>query len=274
MADQHTRTFKEHELAGWDAKARGYDDYMGSITRQAVEPQLRAAGVEAGTRVLDVACGTGFIAAAATSRGAKAVGVDFAPSMVAEARKKFPATEFLEGDAEALPFDGGTFDAVICAFAIMQLPDPDRAIGEALRVLRPGGRYVLTMWSSPERHEFFGLVQGAIKTHGSLDVPLPPAPPTFRFGDPKECARTLSMAGFVDPEVTELPLVWEAPSPQAFIDLVYRSTVRTAMLMELQAADALERIHAAILEGAARFRRADAFRIGFPAVMAVGTKPS
>jgi SAM-dependent methyltransferase len=266
-------TFKQHELAGWDAKAKRYDDYAGKITLQAVQPLLAAAGIEAGTRLLDVASGPGYVAGAAAARGAMALGVDFAPSMVIEATKNFPCAEFRQGDAEALQFENNTFDVVICAFGLIHMAEPDRAITESFRVLRPGGRFAFTAWCSPEKHAFFGLVMGAIRSHGTFDVLLPPAPPPFRFSDHIECKSALSAAGFIEVEVSELPLIWEPRSPRELLDLIYKSGVRTAMLLELQEAGALERIHRAILDGALQFKHGETFQVAFPAVMAVARKP-
>lgn len=266
-------TFKQQELAGWDAKAKAYDDYAGKITTQLVQPLLDAAGVKARSRVLDIACGPGYVAGAAAARGASALGVDFAPSMVSEAKKNFPHAEFHHGDAEKLEFEAGSFDAVVCAFGLGHLPEPDKAISEAFRVLRPGGRYAFSWWCSPEKHQFFALVYGAIKAHGNLDVPLPPAPPVFRFSDPMECSRSLSAAGFMDAEVNEHALVYELRSAQQALDLIYRSAVRMAMVLELQAKEAIGPIHEAILAGAQACKRKDGFRIGWPAIVAAARKP-
>ena len=104
-AGHNVATFKQKELSGWDAKAQAYDDYAGKITTQLVGPLLDAARVGTKTRLLGVACGPGYVAGAAAERGANAVGMDFAPSMVVEAKKNFPRAEFFEGDAEALQFE-------------------------------------------------------------------------------------------------------------------------------------------------------------------------
>jgi SAM-dependent methyltransferase len=266
--------FKQQELAGWDAKAKAYDDYAGKITAQIVEPLLDAAVVKAKTTLLDVACGPGYLAGAAAGRGANTIGVDFAPSMVREAKTSFPRAEFRHGDAEALQFESNSFDAVVCAFGLGHLPDPDMALFEAFRVLRPSGRYAFSWWCTPEKHEFFALVMGAVKAHGNLEVPLPSAPPMFRFSDPMECKRALSSAGFVDVEVREHALVYEFQSPQQVLDLIYKSSVRTAMVLELQSKEALARITKAILTGAQAYKRKDNFRIGSPAIVVSGRKPS
>jgi 2-polyprenyl-3-methyl-5-hydroxy-6-metoxy-1,4-benzoquinol methylase len=87
-------SFKDIERDGWNRLAGNYGGFTGAFTPQAVEPLLNAARVAAGMRILDMACGPGYVAGGAAARGAAAVGVDFAPAMVAEARRNFPTAEF------------------------------------------------------------------------------------------------------------------------------------------------------------------------------------
>ena len=268
-----TSTFKQQEQSGWDSKAIHYDKHAGEITRRAVPLLLAAAEVKSGTRLLDVACGPGYIAGYAAQQGAASTGVDFAPGMVAEAKKKFPDAEFQEGDAEALVFNDNTFDAVICAFGLLHFAHPDTAIAEAFRVLRPGGRYVFTVWSLPEKHDFFNLVLNAIESHGTFDVSLPQAPPVFRFSEHEECTNTLASAGFTDIQITELPLHWNPTSPEDLLSFLEKSSVRMAMVLERQTPEALAKIHQSIREGAQRLRREEVYHLDWPAVLAVARKP-
>ena len=93
------------------------------MTTQGAGYLLEATAVSAGKHMLDVACSPGYGAGAAAARGAKAIVVDFAPAMVTLASKKFPGAEFCEGDAENLAFDDARFDAVICRFGLLHMPD-------------------------------------------------------------------------------------------------------------------------------------------------------
>lgn len=266
-------SFKGLEYAGWQKGAASYDGLFGSVTRHAMEPLLDATDVGAESHVLEVCCGLGYGAAAALSRGARAVGIDFAPAMVDAARGRYPGAVFKRGDAEALEFDTGVFDAVICAFGVNHLQRPEKAIAEALRVLRPGGKYAFTMWCVPGKSKFHQLVLDSIRTYGTLDVPLPEAPPPFRFSEPETCTAALLGVGFINPRVTEVPLAFRPSAPEQVLDLTY-SAVRLEMILSLQTAEARERIHRSIVEGAERFRARGKMEIPMPAVLASAARPS
>lgn len=94
--------------------------------------------------VLDAACGTGRHALWLAARGHRVIGVDRSPEMLAKARAKLPGHEVREGDLEALPLADGTVDAAVCALAMVHLPDVTGAIAELARVVRPGGRVVIS----------------------------------------------------------------------------------------------------------------------------------
>ncbi len=269
-----TMSFRDAEHAGWTARADSYDAALAAITGQAIPHILAALGDNlAGRTLLDVCCGPGHLAAAAAAGGAQAEGIDFAPTMVALAQRNYPAIPFREGDAEHLPYPDACFDAVACAFGVMHMERPDLAIAEAFRVLRSGGSFAFTQWAADD--ELLGIVAAAVAAQGNPSVDLPPAPPLMRFSDPDECRRTLLAHGFTAILVTRIALEWRGDRPEAVLDLIHGGAVRAAMLIEAQASEDRQRIHAAILEAVSTRRAPDGrYLVRRPAMLTQGCKPS
>jgi SAM-dependent methyltransferase len=269
-----TAAFRQFEHEGWQRAAAHYAEAFGGVTREATAPLLDAAGVHSGTRVLDVATGPGFVAAAAAARGAVVKGLDFSRAMLAEARRANPGLEFMEGDAEHLPFDDRSFDAAVMNFGMLHLPAPDAAMREAFRVLQNGGGFAFTVWAAPEQAVGFGIVLRAVQSHGRVDVPLPEGPPFHQFSDPAECTRALESAGFRDVHVRMLPIVWKPDSPDAVFDAVSRGGVRTAALLRAQSAAALQTIRKTVVGEVERYRSDDGdIVLPMPAVLASAVRP-
>jgi len=110
---------------------------------------VRAVDPQSGERILDIAAGTGTSSAALTKTGATVVAVDFSAGMIAEGKRRHPELEFIEADAEKLPFGDNEFDAVTISFGLRNINDPRAALAEMYRVLKPGGRLVVTEFSKP-----------------------------------------------------------------------------------------------------------------------------
>jgi ubiquinone/menaquinone biosynthesis C-methylase UbiE len=265
MGGQPMPTFKEAEQTGWIEKAAGYDSHFASITAQAINPALDLLGDIAGSSILDLCCGTGDLAAAALRRGAKVTGIDFAPTMIEIASKKVPAAMFQEGDAEELLFQDAIFDAVICSFGLWHMAEPDKAICETARVLKPGGTFVYTTWLPPTKGwDMFEIVVKAIKEHGSMDVELPPSPPPFRFADEAEADRALSAQGFRDIAYREMIATWTGESGQDVLDMIYKAIVRTPMMIEAQSPKARDAIKKQIVDQSEAMRTNGKIKMRWP----------
>jgi ubiquinone/menaquinone biosynthesis C-methylase UbiE len=261
------QSWKDIEREGWHQNAPGYDQRAGRMTSIIVGRLLDAVAAQPGMRLLDVCCGPGYAAGGAAARGLTAVGIDIAPAMVEEARRLFPAAEFHEGDAEALDFDDAAFDAVICAFGLLHLPNSEAALAEALRVLKPGGRYAFAVWCQPERARLLALALRAITSHADLTVPLPPAPPMFQFSEPAVAKSALERTGFRDVAVEEVPIDFHARSLEDVFDWFDKSTVRTMALFRLQTPEVQRRIRTDILRSAEEFSSDGEVKIPCPALL-------
>ena len=167
--------FKAAQREGWALFAP-----LETITTIPAGQLVQFAGVKAGERVLDVACGTGVVAVTAARLGAQVRGLDLAPALLERARQNATIAgvdvDFVEGDVEALPYPDGEFDVVLSQFGHMFGPQPAVTIAQMLRVLKPGGRIAFSTWP-PEM--FTGRMFGLVSRY----LPPPPGiPPTTDWG--------------------------------------------------------------------------------------------
>lgn len=255
--------FTQFEHEGWERVADKYDAVWSSSTRQFIGPLLDAAEVREGMPTLDVGCGPGYVSAAARERGTKPLGLDFSSEMVGIARRMFPEIEFLEGDAQNLPFRDQAFDRVLANFALLHLANPEQACAEAFRVLKPGGKFGFTTWAKVEENPFVKLVDDAIQAHANFEVSLPPGPPYYLFESPEEFRAALERAGFDGASMTFKVhrIEWKVPTARFIFDAELKAGVRTAGLLTRQTPEALKAIQAAIEKGARAFARDDGFAI-------------
>jgi demethylmenaquinone methyltransferase / 2-methoxy-6-polyprenyl-1,4-benzoquinol methylase len=195
--------------AMFDRIARVYDR-MNSVMTAGMHHSWRRRAVDVarvgpGSRALDVATGTGDLAIELASRGASVIGVDFSPAMLDLARGKAPDVAFEEGDALALRFADGEFDAVTVGFGARNFADLDRGLRELARVTRPGGRVVVLEITTPRRAPlswfFRGWFDHAVPAFGRLAdsdayTYLPSS--VRRFPGPEELAGRMAAAGLAD----------------------------------------------------------------------------
>ena len=189
--------FRNFEKAAHDKLAESYHDAFSAVTDRAIEPLLKATCVENDTRLLDVATGPGTLAAKAAERGARVIGIDIAPAMIALAHALHPHLDFREGSAEDLPFAPSSFDAVVSGFGVGHFSRPERVLSEFARVLVPKGRVALAWWDGFGKNRINGIFFEAINELGiSASGALPAGPAVDRFSDPDQFAAILRAADF------------------------------------------------------------------------------
>ena len=242
--------FKEQQTRHWNSVAGGWAAWLAWTEREfapLTEWFAERAGWAPGARILDVASGSGYPALAAAARvrpGGTVVASDISPDMLAVTSAAAAAAglenlEYRTMDAEALTIDDASVDAVTNAYGLMFCPDPGRAIREAHRVLKPGGRIALVAWDQLSKSPFFNVIFPVGGKHLSLTPSAPGVPGPFRFSTPGELESLLRDAGFVDVRVESRPisLAFESAAHygRIFMDVAWKARIDALAEPQLEA---------------------------------------
>jgi len=248
----------------WNRAASSYEDVLDGQYTQAIGPILDAAGVASGVEVLDVGTGPGSIAAAASMRGARATGIDYADEMIATARERHPGVSFETADATDLPFPDSSFDAVVMGFTLFLVPDPERALREAFRVLRSGSSIAFTVWDgATPGHGVFGT---ALAKHTGQGNPFGDLP-LMGVNDRSVLKDVTERAGFADIRIGELPILWELDAADQLFD-AFAPMYDLSILSEHQIAA----FRGEVKSNAEPFRRGEGYAVPFPALLVSAKK--
>ncbi len=272
ISEADYKAFVNFETDSWVKLAEHYDTLAGQMTRQAVEAVLEAVALKPGAKLLDVATGPGYVAAEAQRRGAKPTGVDFSPDMIADARLRFPTLTIEQGDAESLRYADASFDTVVCAFGMLHFPRPGKALAEAYRVLRPGGRHVFTVWCGPGKNKFFGMIGDIVLKHADPKVGLPTGPSQYMLSDPNVSAALMDAASFIDTRVEEVLCTFAASSPADVLSFLRKCALRAIYIVDRQSPDVRARIEEDLLAAGAMAITEHSGKIPCPILMTSGTK--
>jgi SAM-dependent methyltransferase len=206
--------------------------------------------LKAGWRVLDVACGSGNAAIAAARCGCDVIGIDYVPALLARGRRRIEAeglsVELLEGDAEAIAFPDGSFDAVLSVFGAMFAPDHPKTAAELARVCRPGGRIGLATWAP---HGFIGEMLKVVTAH----VPPAPGVASPQLWGSEEYLRELFGTAIDTIVATERTFKFRFRSPKAFVDYFRTYYGPTLKAFEAVGDDGAEALHGALVELVRRY---------------------
>jgi SAM-dependent methyltransferase len=265
--------FNAFEAAGWERASAGYDEFVGDIARDFDAELLDACRITGGSDLLEIGCGAAHLAAHAAERGARAAGIDVAESMVQLARTAHPEIDAHLASAEELPFPGNRFDAVVGHLVILHLGRPDRAAAEAFRVLRPGGRLVLSTWDLPVRNRFLGIMVEALNEAGATPPPIPPGPSFFQYADDTRFTDLFRTAGFVDITIRQLAGTRPVPSSGTLWNGLVDGTVRTAAMLSSQPAEIRERARSALRRRIEPYAAVNGYDLPVSMKLASGRRP-
>ncbi|MGH2984332.1 MAG: class I SAM-dependent methyltransferase [Solirubrobacterales bacterium] len=274
--------FRDKQRQQWDRAASGWrkwteliDEAAGGISERLVE----LAGVEPGSRVLDVAAGYGEPSLSAARRaGAEGavVATDISAEMLAFGRERTKAAgldnvEFMQADASALDFPHESFDAAVSRWGIIFEPDAEGAAARVRGFLKPGAQMAISSWGPPEHVPFLAIpMRTAMKR---LDVPPPPpgTPGPLSRPTPETLGGLLEGGGFSDVQVEEAEVTVEWESPEEFTTFIKEIAPPIIAMIEPHPKDVQDEIWAAITE-AVREAAADSgkVRLSNQALLAAG----
>jgi len=231
----------------WGAAARDWADLQEPAGRPLWLAMLTAAGVAAGTRMLDAGCGAGGASLMAAERGAIVFGFDASAPLLAIARERVPGGEFFQGDLEALPYASGSFDCAFACNAIQFAQDPVRALSELKRVTKSGGSVVIGLWGRPEQCEASAIFAA---TRNAL--PHPPASGgPFALSAPEMLERVMNTIGLKVGGGADIPCPFVYPD----LATAWRAQIASGPSIAAIRAIGLERFRAALMPVLESFRK-------------------
>jgi ubiquinone/menaquinone biosynthesis C-methylase UbiE len=267
----------EQIRGAWDGLAGGFDRFVTPETMVLGKEVVRRIGLRPGTRVLDVAAGSGALSIPAARIGADVLATDLAPAMIERlnARARAEGLSTLRGrvmDGQALDLDADTFDVAVSVNGVSLFPDMAHGLAELVRVTRPGGRVVIVAFGPIEKVEFIAFFTSAVRAAVPGFTPLPTDPPPlpFQASDPDVLRTRLTDAGLSDVRIETITWEMAFDSVQRLWDLfTSRNPIGAQMVAGLTAVQRTDVTH--VLEGMLRERSAGAPGAVLHAEVNVGT---
>jgi ubiquinone/menaquinone biosynthesis C-methylase UbiE len=270
--------YRDYTRRTWDASAAAYTELMRRLEpfRQDL---VRAAQPRPGERVLDIATGQGEPAltlARLVGPAGRVLGIDLSARMVelarAEAARRGAANAAFEAmDAEALGLPDHAFDLAVSAFGFQIVTQPERAAGEALRVLAPGGRLAVCVWSTGDRAPVLDVIIAPMLAHAEPDeggyLPTP-----YELGGPGEMVAFLERAGFEGAREERFTHAWHVRDAQEYFDIVLGGSPLGHSLRE-EAPEVQERVLREARANLARYARPDGIELPGEHVVVTARRP-
>lgn len=262
------------------SSAEVYEQYLGAtIADPWTRVLLEYAAPQPGEHVLDLACGTGSVArqvAPIVGEAGRVVGLDVNTDMLRVARtlpvSAGAAVEWVEGDAVCLELPASAFDLVLCQQGLQFFSDRLASVREIRRVLREGGRVVISVWCSLQHHRVYEALFDAIARQ--LKTPVSTLDVSFSLWDAEELRSLLDAAGFHNIQIDRRSLTVRLPSPERFVHLTALGAATSiptfAQLDEASRRALVESVAADVREVTDQFREGDMLVFPMHTHIAVG----
>src|SRR5215207_1523095 len=286
MSSQNSEQYKEGQRQGWNSVADGWQKWS-KITETAAEKVSRRlielAEIKQGSTVLDIATGIGepaITAAKQVGNSGHVLAIDISSQMLSIAKQRAislgleQVIEFKEGDAETIDLPASTFDAALCRFGLMFLPDLRTGLSNIYRSLVDGGRLAAAVWASPDKVPFIAVALNTVMKETKSPPPAPGTPGAFSLSDENMLRNSFIKSGYKDVTIERMDVTFDFDSAEVYTSFVYETAAPLQAMLANQPQERREEILKAITESARKYTENDtrSVRLSNEAICVVGTK--
>src|ERR687898_3287324 len=261
---------RQQSKALWDALAPGWHAWreeLWNTSRQVSEWMIRRLDPQPGDTMLELAAGladTGLMAARLVGETGSVIVTDFAPEMLAGARRRAEEigvenAEFRVLDAERMDLQTDSVDGVLCRWAYMLMIDPPAAFVETRRVLRPRGWLTFSVWAARERNPALSLVGGVLESQGHIAPPDPEAPSAFAMAVPGRIRELVVGVGFAEPEIEEVTFRWPFADQDAYWHYVTETAASASPVLRALSPEEQNTVRERVHEAAREYRSGEGY---------------
>jgi ubiquinone/menaquinone biosynthesis C-methylase UbiE len=259
------KRYKETERQNWDSVAHGWEKWWetieigaGKVSRRLIE----LAAIKIGSKVLDVATGIGELAIAAAREAGNSglvLATDISSEMLSIARQRAinagfqHAIEFKQGDAETIDLPVSTFDAALCRFGLMFLPDLSTGLSNIYRSLVTSGRFAAAVWASPEKDSLIVSTMNTVMKETHSSPPPAGTPGPFSLSDEKMLTNYFVKTGFKDIAIERMNVSLDFVSSEAYASFVYETAGPLQEMLLNESSERRHEILKAVIESARKF---------------------
>jgi ubiquinone/menaquinone biosynthesis C-methylase UbiE len=286
MSSRDSEQYKEGQRQGWDSVASGWQKWW-KITETGAEKVSRRlielANIKRGSTVLDIATGIGepsITAANQVGNSGHVLAIDISSQMLSIAKQRAISSgleqviEFKEGDAETIDLSASTFDAALCRFGLMFLPNLRSGLSNIYRSLVDGGRLAAAVWASPDKVPFIALALNTVMKETKIPPPPAGTPGPFSLSDEVMLTNSLINSGFKDVTIERMDVSFDFDLAEVYTSFVYETAAPVQAMLANQPHERREEILKAITESARKYAENDtgSVRLSNEAICVVGTK--
>lgn len=274
--------YRRESLEIWGEMASGWENWQGEmedVSAPVREWLIRELAPKPGDTILELSAAageTGFEAVRLVGDEGRLLSTDFSARMVEVARRRgaelgLANVDYRVIDAESIDLEDDSIEGVLCRFGYMLMADPGKALAETRRVLRPGGRLALAVWTAADRNPWASVAGRLLIEHGRMAPPEPGAPGIFALADEERLRSLLAGAGFTDVRTEEVPVRFMFDGADAYAAWATNTAGALAMVLRGLPADEREAIRQELERSFAPFAAGDGYEFPGVALCAVSS---